>query len=83
MRETPTLTHALHFWRRGLSVIPVPRPRPNVPPGQPADGSIAALEARLESSKKCAPVGDIDWQGRFPLVQRIRSKARIEGRGSR
>jgi hypothetical protein len=27
--------------------------------------------------------GDLDWGGRFPLVQRIRSKARIEGRSSR
>ena len=41
-----TLGHALDLWRRGLSVIPVPRPRPGVPPGQPGDGKVPALSWR-------------------------------------
>jgi hypothetical protein len=60
MRETPTLTHALHFWRRGLSVIPVPRPRSNVPPGQPGDGKVPAIAWR-------------DYQHRMPTEEEVRS----------
>jgi hypothetical protein len=54
------LTHALHFLRRGLSVIPVPRPRPNVPPGQPGDGKVPAIAWR-------------DYQDRLPTEEEVRN----------
>ena len=41
-----TLDHALDLWRRGLSVIPVPRPRPGVPDGQPGDGKVPTVAWR-------------------------------------
>jgi hypothetical protein len=60
MRETAILTHALEFWRRGLSVIPVPRPRPNVVPGQPGDGKVPAIAWR-------------EYQDRLPTEAEIRT----------
>lgn len=36
----PTRDQALALLRRNLSVIPVPRPRAGVPPGQPGDGKV-------------------------------------------
>ena len=38
-----SIDHALDLSRRGLSVIPVPRPRPGVPVGRPGDGKVADL----------------------------------------
>src|SRR4051812_42684252 len=60
MRETPTLTRALDFWRRGLSVIPVPRPRPNVLHAQAGDGKVPAIPWR-------------HFQFRLPTEQEIRA----------
>lgn len=37
---------ALALLRRGLSVIPVPRPRAGVPPGTPGDGKVPAMPWR-------------------------------------
>lgn len=41
-----SLALALRFWQRGLSVIPVPPPRPGVPPGVPGDGKVPAIPWR-------------------------------------
>ncbi len=37
---------ALALWRRGLSVIPVPRPRPGAAPGTAGDGKVPAIAWR-------------------------------------
>lgn len=39
---TTRLEAALDLWRRGLSVFPVPAPRPGVAPGSPGDGKVPA-----------------------------------------
>ena len=57
---TDTLDHALDLWHRGLSVIPVPRPRPGVPPGQPGDGKVPAISWR-------------EYQARRPTESEIRA----------
>jgi hypothetical protein len=54
-----SLTTALALWRRGLSIVPVPRPRPGVPPGQPGDGKVPAIPWR-------------DYQQRLPTEDEIR-----------
>lgn len=41
--DQSALTQARALAARGLSVIPVPRPRPGVPPGQPGDGKVPAI----------------------------------------
>ena len=43
LASPPTLEIALGLWRRGLSVIPIPRPRAGVPTGQPGDGKVPSL----------------------------------------
>ena len=45
------LDRALSLWRRGLSVIPVPLPRPGVPAGQPGDGKVPAIAWREFQSR--------------------------------
>jgi hypothetical protein len=40
------LDQALALWRRGLSVIPIPAPRPGVPAGRPGDGKVPAIAWR-------------------------------------
>ena len=49
---TTPLEHALAFWRRDLSVIPVPRPRPDGPVGQPGDGKVPALAWRTYQTRR-------------------------------
>ena len=44
MPETSSVDHALGLWRRGLSVSPVPRPRPGVPPNTPGDGKTPEIK---------------------------------------
>jgi hypothetical protein len=38
------LARALALWRRGLSVIPVPLPRPGAPPNTPGDGNTPSIK---------------------------------------
>ncbi len=54
------LDHALALWRRGLSVIPVPLPRPGVPPGAPGDGKVPTIAWR-------------QYQARLPTEDEIRA----------
>lgn len=60
-----TLDQALELWRRGLSVIPVPAPRPGVPPGQVGDGKVPAIAWR-------------EYQERLPTEDEIREGFRVE-----
>lgn len=60
-----SLDDALDLWRRGLSVIPVPAPRPGVPPGQAGDGKVPAIAWR-------------EFQERLPTEDEIRSWFRSE-----
>ena len=64
MPEVPTsnsaLDHALDLWRRGLSVFPVPRPRPGAPAGQAGDGKVPTLAWR-------------EFQNRRPTEDEIRA----------
>src|SRR5262245_17539199 len=41
--STPQLDAARRLLALGLSVIPVPRPRPGVPPGEVGDGKVPAI----------------------------------------
>jgi len=51
----------------GLSVIPVPRPRPGVPPGMPGDGKVPALPWR-EYQTRLPTAEEIDeWFGAAPM----------------
>ena len=54
-----SLDNALSLWRLGLSVIPVPRPRPEVPPGTVGDGKVPAIAWK-------------EFQGRRASEQEIR-----------
>lgn len=59
---TETLTardYAQRFRALGLSVIPVPRPRPGVSSGSPGDGKVPAL-AWTEYQRRLATVDEID-----------------------
>jgi bifunctional DNA primase/polymerase-like protein len=52
---------------RGLSVFPVPRPRPGVPPGEPGDGKVPAIRWK-ELQNRLPTWGDIvRWFGREPV----------------
>lgn len=46
------LALARRLWQRGLSVIPVLRPRPGVPPGQPGDGKVTAIPWREYQTRR-------------------------------
>ncbi len=46
------LDYALELWRRGLAVIPVPRPRAGVQPGQPGDGKVPAIAWRAYQQRR-------------------------------
>lgn len=52
--------HAHRLLALGLSVIPVPRPRPGVPPGQPGDGKVPTLAWTT-------------YQSRLPTVDEVES----------
>jgi hypothetical protein len=41
-----SLDYALDLWHRGLSVVPVPRPRFGVEPGRPGDGKVPTISWR-------------------------------------
>jgi hypothetical protein len=53
------LDQALRLLQRGLSVIPVPRPRPGIPAGRPGDGKVPAIAWR-------------EYQKRLPTEDEIR-----------
>ncbi len=55
-----SLDIALSLWRRGLSVIPVPRPRPGVAPGRPGDGKVPVIAWK-------------EYQKRLPTEDELRS----------
>lgn len=52
MAAGTTLDHALDLWQRGLSVIPIPRPRPGAAPGTPGDGKVPALAWRAYQTRR-------------------------------
>jgi len=62
-----TAQSSLHSARRllglGLSVIPVPRPRPGVPPGMPGDGKVPALAWRAYQTRLPIPQEIDTWFG--------------------
>lgn len=60
-----TRERALELWRRGFSVIPVPRPRPGVPVGKPGDGKVPAIAWR-------------EYQTRLPTEHEIQASFNVE-----
>lgn len=50
-----------------LSVIPVPRPRPGVPPGQPGDGKVPAIAWRAYQKRRPTASELDDWFGAAPM----------------
>ena len=66
-RRLPSLLIAQRFLALGLSVIPVPRPRPGVPAGQPGDGKVPAI-AWSEYQERRPTASEIDaWFGAAPM----------------
>jgi hypothetical protein len=66
-RDVPANRHALALWRRGLSVFPLPRPRPGVPPGVPGDGKVPAMRWK-ELQKRLPTWNEIaQWFGHEPV----------------
>jgi hypothetical protein len=61
------LEHARALVARGLTVIPVPRPRPGVRPGQPGDGKVPAIAWREFQDR--LPTDDelVRWFGVAPM----------------
>lgn len=62
------LKHALALWHRGLSVIPVPRPRAGVPAGRPGDGKVPAIAWREFQTRR--PTED-ELRGWFAVQQNL------------
>jgi Bifunctional DNA primase/polymerase, N-terminal len=62
-----SLDHALDLWHRGLSVIPVPRPRPGVPPGEPGDGKVPALAWREYQRRVPTEAEIAEWFSGAPM----------------
>ena len=60
MPSASSLETALDLWRRGLSIIPVPRPRPGVEPGSPGDGKVPSMPWK-------------EFQQRRPTEEELRS----------
>jgi hypothetical protein len=62
-----SLQIALRLLRLGLSVFPVPRPRPGVPQGMPGDGKVPALAWLAYQTRLPTEAEVIDWFGDAPL----------------
>ena len=61
MSKHSALQYALALRRRGLSVIPVPRPRPGVSPRNPGDGKVPGLQWK-QFQERLPTEGEIrDW----------------------
>ncbi len=60
-----SLDYALTLWRFGLSVIPVPRPRPGATPGTPGDGKVPTIAWK-------------EFQSRRPTEREIREWFQVE-----
>ena len=63
-----SLEMALGLARRGLSAIPVPRPRPGVKPGAPGDGKVPAIRWAEYQSRKATEAELRVW---FEMDQNI------------
>ena len=62
-----SLKIALSLWRRGLSVIPVPRPRAGVAPGRPGDGKVPVIAWR-EYQERLPTEDELrEWFGGEPM----------------
>ena len=59
METDSPLAIARKFHGLGLSVIPIPRPRPGVPAGQPGDGKVPAIPWR-EYQSRCPTDDELD-----------------------
>jgi hypothetical protein len=65
-RVSDPLTAALEWLARGCSVIPVPRPRPGVPPGTPGDGKVPAMPWREYQTRRPTEAEIRAWFSRGP-----------------
>jgi hypothetical protein len=63
---TPLET-ARAFLARGLSVIPIPRPRPGVPPNTPGDGKTAAIKWKDYQTRRPTDDELVAWFGGEPM----------------
>ena len=63
-----SLEWALDLWRRGLSVIPIPRPRPGVAPGAPGDGKTPDIPWKIRQSQ---PATEVELKKYFEHEQNV------------
>ncbi len=52
---------ALRFYRLGMSVIPIPRPQPGVPAGQPGDGKTPTISWKKYQAKRASEAEIHEW----------------------
>lgn len=64
---TTPLETARSFLARGLSVIPIPRPRAGVPPGQPGDGKVPAIPWREYQTRLPTDAELVAWFAGEPM----------------
>jgi hypothetical protein len=62
-----TMAQARRFLERGLSVIPVPRPRPGVPAGSPGDGKVPTIPWREYQTRLATPAELAAWFTDAPM----------------
>lgn len=62
-----SLTAARRMLALGLSVIPIPRPRPGVPAGQPGDGKVPAIAWREYQTRLPTEAELSAWFGGAPM----------------
>src|SRR4051794_26071197 len=65
-RRLPLLM-AQRFLEMGLSVIPVPSPRPGVPAGQPGDGKVPAIPWSEYQERRPTTCEIAAWFGAAPM----------------
>jgi hypothetical protein len=65
--RAPSLPIARRLLGLGLSVIPVPRPRPGVPSGRPGDGKVPAIAWREFQTRLPTDAEVADWFGAEPM----------------
>ena len=66
LEPLPTLHRALALWRRDLSVVPIPPPRPGVPAGTIGDGKVPAMAWRPYQTRRPTEAEIVEWFGAQP-----------------
>ena len=67
MINNAVFANARDLWSRGLSVIPIPRPQPGVPPGQPGDGKVPVIQWHEYQTRRPTEDEIVRWFGAAPM----------------